>query len=126
MSTDYRALCEELEDAYTWCIEEFMTAPAEEDTLIQRARAALTQPKPVAQEVMTVNELAAIIYEVDPRTDTLCSPCMSSEDLAEGLLSHPRFHAPSTAPAIQPVPVAPTGSALEDLFRTALEALPND
>jgi hypothetical protein len=48
MSTDYRALCAELEDAYTWCIEEYMTAPAEEDTLIQRARALLAQPEPVA------------------------------------------------------------------------------
>ena len=45
---DYKALCAELEDAYTWCIEEYMTAPAEEDTLIQRARAALAQPEPVA------------------------------------------------------------------------------
>jgi hypothetical protein len=43
---DFRALCAELEDAYTWCIEEYMTAPAEEDTLIQRARAALAQPAP--------------------------------------------------------------------------------
>jgi hypothetical protein len=48
MTDTYRALCEELEDAYTWCIEEYMTAPAEEDTLIQRARAALAQPEPVA------------------------------------------------------------------------------
>jgi hypothetical protein len=45
---DYKALCAELEDAYTWCIEKYMTAPAEEDTLIQRARAALAQPEPVA------------------------------------------------------------------------------
>jgi hypothetical protein len=45
---DYKALCAELEDAYTWCIEEYMTAHAEEDTLIQRARAALAQPEPVA------------------------------------------------------------------------------
>lgn len=40
MRTDYRALCAELEEAYAWCIEAYMTAPAEEDTLIQRARAA--------------------------------------------------------------------------------------
>jgi hypothetical protein len=44
--TDFRALCAELVDAYEWCIEEYMTAPAEEDTLIQRARAALAQPEP--------------------------------------------------------------------------------
>jgi hypothetical protein len=48
MSDTYRALCAELEEAYAWCIEEYMTAPAEEDTLIQRARAALAQPEPVA------------------------------------------------------------------------------
>jgi hypothetical protein len=78
------------------------------------------KPEPVAQEVMTVNELAAIIYEVDPRTDTLCSPCMSSEELAEGLLSHPRFHAPSTAPAIQPEPVAPTD---EEILKLAAKEL---
>jgi hypothetical protein len=48
---DYRALCAELEDAYTWCIEEYMTAPAEEDTLIQRARAALAQPDPISEFV---------------------------------------------------------------------------
>jgi hypothetical protein len=46
MTTDFRAMCAELEDAYTWCIEEYMTAPAKEDTLIQRARAALAQPEP--------------------------------------------------------------------------------
>jgi hypothetical protein len=44
---DFRALCAELEEAYTWCIEAYMTAPAEEDTLIQRARAALAQLEPV-------------------------------------------------------------------------------
>jgi hypothetical protein len=41
---DYRDLCAELVEAYVWCIEEYMTAPAEEDTLIQRARALLDQP----------------------------------------------------------------------------------
>jgi hypothetical protein len=46
--TDFRALCAELEKACTWCIEAYMTAPAEENTLIQRARAALAQPEPVA------------------------------------------------------------------------------
>jgi len=46
VTTDFRALCAELEEAYTWCIEEYMTDPAEQDTLIQRARAALAQPEP--------------------------------------------------------------------------------
>jgi hypothetical protein len=57
MSTDFRALCAELEDAYTWCIEEYMTDPAEEDTLILRARAALAQPESVAPTVMEILEL---------------------------------------------------------------------
>ena len=44
--TDFRALCAELVDAYAWCIDEYMTAPAEKDALTQRARAALAQPEP--------------------------------------------------------------------------------
>ena len=44
--TDYKQLCAELEEAYAWCIKEYMTAPAEQDALIQRARAALAQPEP--------------------------------------------------------------------------------
>jgi hypothetical protein len=44
MIDTYRAMCDELAEAYAWCIEEYMTAPAEEDTLIQRARALLAQP----------------------------------------------------------------------------------
>ena len=54
---DYKALCAELADAYVWCIEEYMTAPAEEDTLIQRARAALAQPEPVAPTDEEIMEL---------------------------------------------------------------------
>ena len=59
---DYKALCAELEDAYTWCIEEYMTAPAEEDTLIQRARAALAQPEPAPtdEEIEEWAELEAL------------------------------------------------------------------
>ena len=56
-TTDYRALCAELEEAYAWCIEAYMTAPAEEDTLIQRARAALAQPVPVAPTDEELDEL---------------------------------------------------------------------
>ena len=59
MTIDYRALCDELKDAYAWCLEECMRVPAEEDTLIQRARAALAQPEP---EVPTDEELDAFIY----------------------------------------------------------------
>jgi hypothetical protein len=44
-----------LKDAYAWCLEECMRVPAEEDTLIQRARALLAQPepkKPTDEEIM--------------------------------------------------------------------------
>ena len=44
MTDQFRAMCAELAEAYAWCIEEYMTAPAEEDALIQRARALLDQP----------------------------------------------------------------------------------
>ena len=44
MTNPYRALCAELVEAYAWCIEEYMTAPAEEDALIKRARALLAEP----------------------------------------------------------------------------------
>ena len=43
-------MCAELVEAYIWCIEEYMTAPAEEDTLIQRVRALLDQPEPEGPE----------------------------------------------------------------------------
>jgi hypothetical protein len=59
---DYKALCAELEDAYTWCIEEYMTAPAEEDTLIQRARAELAKPAPAPTET-TTEELLRLARE---------------------------------------------------------------
>jgi hypothetical protein len=44
--TDFRALCAELVDAYAWCVDNYMTASADEDSLVQRARAALAQPEP--------------------------------------------------------------------------------
>ena len=61
MTTDYRALCDELAEAYAWCIEEYMTAPAEEDTLIQRARALLAQPM---AEGPTDEKLLSLVAEV--------------------------------------------------------------
>ena len=65
---DYRAMCAELIEAYVWCIEEYMTAPAEEDTLIQRARAALAQPepepvRPTDEELLRVAATAIDPYE---------------------------------------------------------------
>ena len=46
MTDTFRAMCAELVDAYAWCIDAFMTAPAKEDTLIQRARTLLAEPTP--------------------------------------------------------------------------------
>jgi hypothetical protein len=43
---DFQKLCAQLLEAYEWCIDEYMTAPASEDTLVQRARAALAQLEP--------------------------------------------------------------------------------
>jgi len=57
MTNTFRALCVELEDAYTWCIKEYMTAPAEEDTLIQRVRAELAKPEPAVVPVSVSDAL---------------------------------------------------------------------
>jgi hypothetical protein len=46
MSTDWKGLCADLLDAYEWCIDKYMTAPANNDALVQRACAALAQPEP--------------------------------------------------------------------------------
>jgi hypothetical protein len=76
MTPDFRALCAELMDAYIWCIEEYMTAPAEEDTLIQRARAALAEPEPpadgeVAELVVCLHRLARADWLSDETADIL-------------------------------------------------------
>jgi hypothetical protein len=41
---DFEELCAQLLEAYEWCIDEYMTASASEDTLVQRVRAALGRP----------------------------------------------------------------------------------
>lgn len=64
MTTDFRALCAELEEAYTWCIEEYMTAPAEQDTLIQRARAALAQPEPEGPTNLELSQLYCELFKL--------------------------------------------------------------
>ena len=56
---DYRALCAELVDAYAWCIDEYMTAPSEEDALICKARAHLTAPEAVEVTDQELLRLAA-------------------------------------------------------------------
>ena len=75
MTIDYRTLCDELKDAYAWCLEECMRVPAEEDTLIQRARAALAQPEP---EVPVSERLPKVIEQV-----LIEAECALS-DIAEG------------------------------------------
>ena len=95
--TDYRALCAELENAYTWCIEKYMTAPAEKDTLIQRARAALAQPEPVAP---TDEELIEpIMWMIDERVYDTDGKGEIAESLRELI-------ARWGTPTAQPVPVS--------------------
>jgi hypothetical protein len=43
MTDTFRDLCGELLKAYEWCIDKYMTAPASEDALVQRARTALAE-----------------------------------------------------------------------------------
>ena len=91
--TDWRALCEELVDAYAWCIDEYMTgSPSRKDSLVKRARAALAQPEPVGPTESDVTELfyrqMGEGYEVG-----------FENAIAEALARWGR-------PAIQPVPVA--------------------
>ena len=71
MTNPYRAMCAELVEAYAWCIEEYMTAPAEEDSLIQRARALLAQPVAEGPSDEEIEEWAdacseAPLEEMDP------------------------------------------------------------
>jgi hypothetical protein len=90
--TDFRALCAELVDAYEWCIEEYMTAPAEEDTLIQRARAALAQPEPQGP---SDEDLDALFTEVDQSGESESWRTYARAALARW-----------GRPAIEPVPVS--------------------
>ena len=59
---DFRALAQELLDAYVWFIEEYETGPAEKDTLVLRARAALATPPP---EPPTAIEIIDLSIEID-------------------------------------------------------------
>jgi hypothetical protein len=57
---NFRALCVELVDAYAWCIDNYMSASPYEDSLVQRAHAALAQPEPPSlkeQALAALNEI---------------------------------------------------------------------
>ena len=56
--TNLRALCNQLLQAYEWCISAYMTGPPDEDTLVLRARAALSQPESVAPTDEEIYNLA--------------------------------------------------------------------
>ena len=57
MTDSFKSMCAEFAEAYAWCIEEYMTAPAEEDTLIHRAHALLAQPEPEGPSDEEIMEL---------------------------------------------------------------------
>jgi hypothetical protein len=107
MTTDYRALCAELLQAWDSAPEFDLSGV---DQAIDRARAALAQPEPVNTEpdVDHVLSLAAIIRRVDGSHDK------GAAALAEAILSHPgsRWH-PHEA---QPEPVGPTDEELMELL----------
>ena len=67
---------------------------------------ALAQPMAVSERLPQA-ELAAIIHEAVPSLDVLCNPCLSSEELADVLLAHPRL-------CISPAHALPTPEATND------------
>jgi hypothetical protein len=60
---DLRALCEELLEAYVWCIKEYIHSIPEKDTLVLRARAALATPPPKPPTVMEILDLSGEIVD---------------------------------------------------------------
>jgi hypothetical protein len=60
--TNYRQLCSELVDAYAWCVDNYMSANSHDDSLVQRARAALAEPEPAGP---TDEELDELLTEID-------------------------------------------------------------
>ena len=62
---NFRELAQHLLHAYVWCIEEYMTAPAEKDALVLHARAALEATPPPEQK-SSIDELIAGCKPLDP------------------------------------------------------------
>lgn len=61
--TDYKQLCSELFDAYAWCVDNYMRANSDSDSLVQRARAALAEPAskgPTDEELLQVFDTACL------------------------------------------------------------------
>ena len=119
MTDQFRAMCDELAEAYAWCIEEYMTAPAEEDTLIQRARALLAQPEPVAPTDQEIEEWAdacpeAPVEEMDPEIHGW-RRCFTAKEFSETIRA---AIARWGYPTPQPVAEGPTD---EELLRLARE-----
>jgi hypothetical protein len=100
MANTFRALCADLLEAYEWCIDEYMTAPASEDTLVQRARAALAQPEPVAPTDEELLRLAAQAFGYAFTDGGIGGG--ESEFLAFARAALTRYG----TPAIEPVPVS--------------------
>ena len=92
MTTDYRALCDELKDAYAWRLEECMRVPAEEDTLIQRARALLAQPVaegPTDDKLMDIARATDLVYYMGEGRN-FASPYMEGTDITAEVLAYAR------------------------------------
>jgi hypothetical protein len=64
-TTDWRALCAELVEAYEWCINRYMTAPSNKDALVYRARTALAQPEPVGPTDEEIEQEAVANADTD-------------------------------------------------------------
>jgi hypothetical protein len=94
--TDWRALCEELVDAYAWCVDNYMTGSAEKDSLVQRARAALAQPEPEQLTVQECNDMRKhgenYIFESRDGKEIQLDGYFTREDLIELANTQPTTH----------------------------------
>ena len=125
MTDTFRAMCAELAEAYAWCIEEYMTAPAEEDNLIQRARALLAQPEPEGGWLLgglTLDEeLQQMLF--DNYREDIELLCDTEEEARLIIRNHVKFARAAIAadrarrPTPQPEPEGLTDDKLMDIAR---------
>jgi hypothetical protein len=114
--TDFRTLCAELVDAYAWCVDNYMTASADRDSLVQRARAALALPEPVAAPSAVCTGCGTPRHEaisVIAAGSIACCPDCSTLTVEDrnairkvAALALPEPQGPTARPAIEPVPIA--------------------
>ena len=102
---NFRELAQELLHAYVWCIEEYMTAPAEKDALVLHARAALEATPPPEQK-SSIDELIAGCKPLDP-------------EMAEALTTDARWRLFGEDGSATPPPEPPTDEELLRLYGVA-------